>query len=56
VVVWVLAQYTAAGSLVFGTIVWFAVSALLWRARSHARVIGTRPTARLFRPGERRLL
>jgi hypothetical protein len=40
-VVWLLAPDTAAGSLAFGAIVWFVVSALLWRARSHARIITT---------------
>jgi hypothetical protein len=39
--VWVLAQDAAAGSLALATVVWFAVSALLWRARSHARMITT---------------
>jgi Protein of unknown function (DUF3147) len=38
-VVWLLAQDAAAGSLALATAVWFAVSALLWRARSHARLI-----------------
>jgi Protein of unknown function (DUF3147) len=40
-VVWFLAQDTAAGSLALATVVWFAVSALLWRARSRARIIRT---------------
>ena len=40
-VVWILAQDGAAGSLALATVVWFAVSALLWRARSHARMIRT---------------
>jgi Protein of unknown function (DUF3147) len=40
-VVWLLAQDAAAGSLALATAVWFAVSALLWRARSHARMIRT---------------
>jgi Protein of unknown function (DUF3147) len=40
-VVWLLAQHAAAGSLALATAVWFAVSALLWRARSHARMIRT---------------
>ena len=40
-VVWLLAPDSAAGSLAFATAVWFAVSALLWRARSHARMIRT---------------
>lgn len=38
-VVWVLAQDTAAGALAFATIVWFAVSTLLWRLRRQARII-----------------
>jgi ascorbate-specific PTS system EIIC-type component UlaA len=38
-VVWLLAPITAAGSLALATVVWFAVSALLWRARRHARIV-----------------
>lgn len=34
-VVWLLAPVAAAGSLALATIVWFAVSALLWRVRAH---------------------
>ncbi|HEY1862509.1 MAG TPA: hypothetical protein VGG77_02220 [Roseiarcus sp.] len=40
-VVWLLAPVTAAGSLALATIVWFAVSALLRRVRSHVRIIRT---------------
>jgi hypothetical protein len=40
-VVWLLAHDAGAGSLALATAVWFAVSALLWRARSHARMIRT---------------
>ena len=40
-VVWLLAPDTAARSLALATAAWFAVSALLWRARSHARMIRT---------------
>jgi hypothetical protein len=38
-VVWLLAPDTAAASLALATAVWFAVSALLWRARRHARIL-----------------
>ncbi len=38
-VIWLLAPAAAAGSLALATIVWFAVSALLWRARIHARIV-----------------
>ena len=40
-VVWLLAPVAAAGSLALATVVWFAVSALLWRARSYARIVRT---------------
>ena len=41
IVMWVFAEDTAAGSLALATTVWFVVSALLWRARSHARIVRT---------------
>jgi hypothetical protein len=37
-VVWLLADATPAGSLAAATIVWFAVSALLWRLRRQVRI------------------
>ena len=40
-VVWLLATDTAPGSLVLGTIAWFAVAVLLWRVRRTMRVYHT---------------
>jgi len=40
-VVWLFAPKSAVGSLAFASIAWLAVSALLWRARIHVRVIRT---------------
>ena len=38
-VVWLVAPDAAAGSLALATAAWFAVSTLLWRARTHTRMI-----------------
>lgn len=40
-VTWLFAPDSAAGSLAFGTIVWFGVSACLWRARNDLRMVRT---------------
>ena len=40
-VIWLLAHQSAAGSLALAATAWFAVSALLWRARRRARIVRT---------------